>query len=204
MEDFIQFVNSCSGPEIYFIIFGALVAGGFGLPISEEIVMVAAGMLIYWDTGNPVLIVVSGYLGVVIGDSVNYTFGRLLGIRLTRTRLFRRKLPPEKLARMSEKVRSKGLRILFATRFMPGLRLPTFLSAGVLKIPYSQFVFVDGLAALISVPGLIYLVYFNGERLEAILRSIKNVQTGILILIGIIATYLLVKWVLVRFVNKHS
>lgn len=52
--------------------------------------------------------------------------------------------------------------VLFVARFLPGLRSPIFLTAGMTRrIPFWRFLLLDGLAALISVPVWVYLGYFG-------------------------------------------
>jgi membrane protein DedA with SNARE-associated domain len=45
-----------------------------------------------------------------------------------------------------------GAKMLFAARFMPGIRSAMFLSAGVFGVPFWKFFLIDGIAAMFSVP----------------------------------------------------
>src|SRR5690606_29469191 len=122
MEEFINFVSNFSGPEAYALIFAVLLACGLGVPIPEDITLFAAGYLAYEGAGNLWGMILVSFAGVMVGDSLIFFLGARYGQRLTRYWMFSRLLPPDRLEAVREKFRQKGLKLLFAARFMPGLR----------------------------------------------------------------------------------
>jgi membrane protein DedA with SNARE-associated domain len=57
-----------------------------------------------------------------------------------------------------EKIQNNARIICFTSRFAPGLRAPVYITSGVLRVPFTVFIGMDGLAALISVPVWVFLV----------------------------------------------
>ena len=90
-----------------------------------------------------------------------------------------------------EKFDRYGNRVLFVARFLPGLRAPIYMVAGIThRISYVRFVLLDFAAAIISVPIWVYLGYHGAHNLDWIKEQISKGQTGIYILLGLLALYL--------------
>jgi membrane protein DedA with SNARE-associated domain len=137
--------------------FFLLLLCGLGLPLPEDIVLIAAGMLGVIDGHSWIKISVFMYAGVLAGDSIIFGAGRRFGVGLLKAAWFQRYFPPAKQARVVEFYAKHGAKGLFIGRFLPGLRAPIFFSAGSMKVPYLKFLFFDGLAAIISVPVFVWL-----------------------------------------------
>lgn len=198
MPKIAEFLLGFQGPTPYVLVFLILLACGFGVPIPEDITLIAAGVLAYYKAANVWGMIVIGLAGVMLGDSAMFWLGRRYGLALAKKRFIARILPEESLARVGEVLKTKGNKILFAARFMPGLRSPIFFTAGALGVPARVFLFYDGMAALISVPAIVYSVYFFGHQMEEIIATIQQANRGIVILIVVVATVLIIKWRLSR------
>jgi membrane protein DedA with SNARE-associated domain len=134
-----------------------LILCGLGLPIPEDIVLVAAGALGVIDGRSWVEVSVVMYAGVMLGDSMIFFAGRYLGQRLMASPWFQRYFSVKKQAKVEAQFERFGSMVLFVGRFLPGLRAPIFFTAGSLKTRYWKFFFFDGLAALVSVPFFVWL-----------------------------------------------
>ena len=109
------------------------------------------------------------------------------------------------MSRWQEKFEKYGVWVLFVARFLPGLRSPIFLTAGLTrKVPFWRFLLMDGLAALISVPIWVYLGYFGATNRDWLLTWVHRGQTGLLALIGIAAATLLGYWWIKRRRKAHA
>ena len=182
----------------YLFLFGFLVICGLGLPIPEDIILFAAGLSAYYGLTDLISVIVLCYFGVIIGDSIIFYLGRRFGRRLTNVWMFRRLLSEERLLKVQDLLANRGNRIIFVARFMPGLRAPLFFTSGTLHVQYSAFIFYNGLAALLSVPLIIALVFFGGDELDHVVRLIQKVEHGIAFgVIGIVLFFGL-KWYLKR------
>jgi membrane protein DedA with SNARE-associated domain len=186
----------------YFAVFGMLLLCGFGLPVPEDITLVAGGVITglacpmsdhFWSSlaacHQVHLMFAVSMAGVLIGDLTMLTFGRILGVNITKYRWFRRILPEKRFRMVKDKVTKYGAWIVFAARFMPGLRSPIFVMTGITRrVSYAKFVMIDGTAALISVPIWTYLGFWGSQQRHLLLEWVKKGQTGSFILLGIIVT----------------
>lgn len=188
MDALVDFLLNFHGPTPYFLVFGILLLCGLGLPIPEDVTLFAGAVLAYYGIADVWVMIVISFAGVMIGDSIIFLLGAKYGRKLTKNSLFGRLLPADRLALVQKKFHEQGNRLIFFARFMPGLRAPIYFSAGTLHLPFRVFFFYDGLAASVSVPAIIGLVYYFGDSLDWIVRVIQRSEVGILIAIfGIVA-----------------
>jgi membrane protein DedA with SNARE-associated domain len=194
MPKIAEFLLGFQGPTAYSLVFVILLACGFGVPIPEDITLIAAGALAYHQTANVWGMIATGLAGVMLGDCAMFFLGRHYGLAIAKKKFIARLLPEERLSRVGEILKTKGTKILFAARFMPGLRSPLFFTAGALGVPARTFIFYDGMAALISVPAIVYSVYYFGHQMEAVIAAIQRANQGIVIVIATIALVFIFKW----------
>jgi len=168
-------------------VFGVLLLCGLGVPIPEDIPLIAAGYLIHirettWATALAV-----GLLGVLIGDSVIFFMGHKLGKKLLKSRLVMFFTTPKRILRIKAYYRRYGQKIIFAGRFMPGLRAPVFFVAGSSGVKYTKFVAIDGLAAMVSVPIWLFLGSHFGDTIDTLLGEIQRGKDITFIVLGALA-----------------
>ena len=189
----------------YIAVFGILILCGFGLPVPEDITLVSGGVISGLDLANPHTMCIVGLAGVLIGDSTMFLAGRIFGYRIQRIKTFRRILSPRRFSHIQRKFKQYGLSLLFVARFLPGLRSPIFLVAGMSRrISYLTFILMDGIAALISVPVWVYLGYFFADNLDLLMEYVKDVQTLIYLVLGVILLIVLIVYLKKRFHSKLS
>jgi len=187
----------------YIAVFGILILCGFGLPIPEDITLVSGGVISGLDLANPHTMCIVGLAGVLIGDSTMFLAGRIFGYRIQRIRTFRRILSPRRFSQIQRKFKKYGLSLLFVARFLPGLRSPIFLVAGMSRrIPYHTFILMDGFAAIISVPIWVYLGYFFADNLDLLMEYVHDVQKLIYLILALIVIVVLVVYLKKRFHHK--
>jgi membrane protein DedA with SNARE-associated domain len=194
MDRLVDILLSFYGPTPYFLIFGILLACGLGLPIPEDITLFAAGLAAYYGLTSLWLVILVAYLGVLVGDSLIFYLGATYGRKLTKKWFFGKLLPEERLTIVRSEFHKKGNRLIFAARFMPGLRAPMYFSAGTLHLPFRVFFFYDGLAAFISVPTIIGAVYYFGDELDRVVRVIQKVEHSIVFVIITVVLAIIGKW----------
>lgn len=136
----------------YVGLFVILLAAGLGVPLPEDIPLLAAGWLVYHKKADLLLMILVGLAGVMVGDSLLFNMGRRYGMHIVEHRWLRRIAKPWLLEKARTSYANHGAKILFAARFMPGLRSVMFLTAGMFHVPFWKFFAIDGFAALISVP----------------------------------------------------
>ncbi len=181
---FLEFLTPY-GTHSYLLMFGVLLACGFGLPMPEDIILVTGGILSargicdFWMTN---LVCMVGVLG---GDGIVFMMGRHFGPQVKRTWLFRRVMTDKVDARIVQVFAKYGDRVVFMGRFMPGLRMPIFLSAGIYRVSPWKFFMLDSFAAVISVPLWIWVGYVFGDNLEILEKKIRQFQFGIYTLLAL-------------------
>lgn len=173
----------------YLAVFLVLLACGFGIPIPEDITLVAGGVIAGIGKANVHLMCGVGLVGVLAGDATMFLIGRHFGERARQIRGIRWLLSPRRYARVEALYRRHGNRLMFIARFLPGLRTPIYLTAGMTRrVPFWRFLLLDGFAALISVPVWVYLGYYGAENHEWLLMWLKRGEVLILLLVLLLLT----------------
>jgi membrane protein DedA with SNARE-associated domain len=170
------------GVGAYVLVFGVLVACGMGVPLPEDVSLVTGGFLAHLEAAHLPIMMVVGFFGIVAGDSIIFVAGRRLGAKVgtKQTGFFARIVTPEKRARVEALFHAHGQKIIMAARFLPGVRAVTFFTAGSAGMAYWRFIFWDGMAALVSAPLLVYLGYYFGDNIDAVLVRIRHGQVRVI------------------------
>lgn len=127
--------------------------------MPEDIILVSAGFLAAENNFPLLSSIVLMYFGIMIGDSLIFTGGRLFGARLVKFIV-----REERREKVQELFRKYGVGVIFVARFLPGLRTPIFFTAGTLHYSPLRFILMDGLAALISAPFFVWLGHWAWFR----------------------------------------
>ena len=170
----------------YLGILAALLLGSLGVPIPEEMPIVAAGILSHeglarWWLALPVCV-----LGVVSGDMVLYWAGRRWGERLLGWRVVRHVLTRARADWLQAAYREHAMKTVAMARHVTGLRAAAFLTAGIARVPFWKFILADAAAAAVSVPLAFGLAYFFTHQIGAILADVHRVERW-LALAGLVA-----------------
>lgn len=193
--DLLQFLTDFFSSYGYIAVFVVLLICGFGVPIPEDITLVSGGIISGLGFTNPHVMFLVGMLGVLCGDGLIFTLGKVYGDKVLKVRWIARYLTKARFEQVQEKFERYGNWVLFVARFLPGLRTPIFLSAGMSqRVSFWRFLFMDGFAALISVPIWVYLGYFGANNREWLLMWIQRGQTGIFIALGVLFLGLGIVW----------
>jgi len=177
----------------YLWLFTILLLCGFGLPIPEDISLIAAGYLSWrGKQGHSPIINVHAafavcFAAVLAGDTIAFFFGRRYGRRVLASNLARRYFTPRRQLRTRAYFRKFGSKVILVGRFTPGLRFTIFFTAGTLHVRASVFFIYDFVAAAFSVPVLVYVAYFFGDKIDHVIMYARRTEHGILIAIVIAA-----------------
>jgi len=187
----------------YIAVFACLILCGLGVPVPEDITLVSGGVISGLALANPHIMCAIGLAGVLAGDSTMFLAGRIFGYRVQRLKFFRKIVSPQRFSQIQRKFKKHGLGLLFVARFLPGLRSPIYLVAGMShRISYITFIVMDGLAALISVPVWIYLGYFFADNLDILMEYVHDVQKAIFLALGLLAVIIAVIYFKKKFHSK--
>jgi membrane protein DedA with SNARE-associated domain len=190
----INFLSGLDGLTAYGAIIGLLLVCGLGVPLPEDITLIAAGILSTLGQVSLPGAMAAGFFGVMVGDTFMFMLGRLLGRRAFRLPVIRTIMTPKRIAMAERKVIRNSKFICFTARFLPGLRSPIFMTAGTLGVSAWTFLALDGFAALISVPVWILAGHWFGQNLDLTLHYAERLQFAFLGgIVVIIAGYILYK-----------
>jgi len=179
--------------HVYAKLAGILLLCGLGLPIPEDISLISAGYLAHLgkvDTHTVFLVCFAAVLG---GDSLAFMLGRGFGTKILASRFGRRYFTPRRQRRVRAYFRTYGSKVVFVARFLPGLRFSIFLSAGMLHVKPHIFFIYDSLAALLSVPFLIYSAWYFGDQIDNVIKWSRRSEYGILALVAVAVVFVAIK-----------
>ncbi len=168
------------------VIFGALFLATF---VSEDLACLTAGALAGQGNISFAAAVAACAAGIFVGDIGLYWTGRIFGKRIVETRLFSRFVSAVALEKASAWLDKNGASAIFLSRFMTGLRLPTYLAAGFLRTNFSKFALYFLIATMIWTPLLVGGAAYAQENVFASIG-----------LIGIVSGFFGLKMIL-RFSN---
>lgn len=100
--------------------------------------------------------IVALIMGIVIGDSIAYTIGRLA----THHRFAKRIIEHERVGTLRVLLHKRPEFTIFSGRFMPGFRFSLYMACGFFAIPYKRFVsfsFVSATAWAITLSTVSFL-----------------------------------------------
>jgi len=179
----------------YIAVFIALMICGAGLPLPEDITLVAGGVIAGLGYANVHAMFALTMFGVLLGDAAIFLLGHHYGARILQWRFVARVLTPSRYAKVQQKFERYGNRMLFIARFLPGMRTTVYLTAGMThRVSFLRFLLLDSVAALISVPFWVYLGYFGADNHEWLVKWMGRGQSSLWALVGILALTLLALW----------
>lgn len=174
------------GSYLGIVVFLALT--GIGLPIPEEVPIVAAGVAsraqaLHWYYALPACLV-----GALLGDSLMYAIGRFFGAKVLKEHpWWSGFLTPEREQTIEALINKHGIKAFFVARFLVGLRSPFYLTAGILRVKYRWFLFADFICASVVIGGFFGLAYLFGDRITGLIQSMERGFTVVAILVALVA-----------------
>lgn len=179
----------------YVAVFIALMVCGAGLPLPEDVTLVAGGVIAGLGYANVHAMFGLCMFGVLLGDTAIFLLGHHYGARMMRWRLVAKVLTPRRYAMVQEKFDHYGNRVLFFARFLPGMRTTVYVTAGAThRVSTLRFLLIDTLAALISVPFWVYLGYLGANNHEWLMKWMHRGQNSLWLLVALILLALLALW----------
>jgi membrane protein DedA with SNARE-associated domain len=179
----------------YIAVLIALLLCGAGIPLPEDITLIAGGIIAGLGYANVHVMAVVAMIGVLAGDAGMFLLGHHFGESMLRWRPIAWLMPPTRYAKVQEKFARYGNRLMFFARFLPGMRTAVYITAGATKrVSFMRFLLLDGLAALISVPLWVYVGYFGADRREWLMNWIHRGQRGLWLIGAIVALIALALW----------
>ena len=179
----------------YLGLFLLLILGGIGLPFPEDLTLILAGHLALTENLNLPLLLVICFLGVVSMDIVLFHIGRKYGRAVVTRRFVRNMYTPPRRKLVKKIFHKMGDKAVFVARFVGGFRAPVFITAGTLKMSYLEFIFLDVLGAVLSVPIFVLGSYYIGQQFEALIHGVAaKIIMCIMGVMTLVFLYVIFKW----------
>lgn len=183
-----------SGIFAYLVVFALLIAGALGLPVPEDLALIAAGVLVHLGQAHYLLMGVVCYIGIIVGDVIIYRIGYMAGPTLFRKRWFRRLLTASKLQKIRAGLERRTFVTIFVARHLFYLRTASFLVCGAVRLDFKKFLLCDLAAALITTPLMLFLGCLFGEHVDEILDWMEKTKIALVIGGLVVASALIYRW----------
>src|SRR4051794_31606353 len=152
---------------------------------SEDLACVAAGVLVARE-GVPVPLAVGACaLGIFIGDVGLWGAGRLAAGLADKTTLIRRLLKPERLDRSRVWLEQHAATAILASRFIPGTRLPLYVTAGLIRLSPIRFATWTLIAAALWTPSVVLASARAGGAVPAGLGVGSTIVVAAAVVLGL-------------------
>jgi len=159
------------GSYKYLAMFGIIFLCGVGLPIPEEVTLIASGLFVGWGQADFFLASAACVAAILAGDSVIFFLGRHYGYRFLRFIL-----SPERLKKAQDSFHRHSQKTVFFARFFAGIRIGVYAYAGAHRMSWFRFALLDLAGALISGPTSIWLGKFAAEKMGSPEEAIAQAQ----------------------------
>jgi membrane protein DedA with SNARE-associated domain len=182
------------GPVAMLVLMLLLAAATFA---SEDIACISAGMLVAHGQLGFVPAVAACAAGILAGDLGLFFAGRIIGRPIVTWWPVRTWLTPARLAASAAWIDGHGTRVVLASRFVPGTRVPTYVAAGVLGVRTWPFARAFAVAVLLWTPLVV-----SASAAGATFTALALPHSGVLPTVLAIAALLIV-WHLVQRLVTH-
>ena len=158
----------------------------FSTFVSEDLTCIGAGLLAakgvmgYWPA------MIASLLGIFIGDILLYLGGRWLGDNAVKKAPFKWFITEKDLEKSYRWFDAKGPMIIIASRFIPGTRFATYVSAGIIGANFWVFIMYFGIASILWTPILVGLSMIIGQELMEYFYIYQ--EYAVWVLVGIISS----------------
>jgi membrane protein DedA with SNARE-associated domain len=179
-----------------------LVLCGMGLPLPEDMALLAGGFLVHRGVIQYPATLVVALVGVVAGDNCLFFLGRRFGTGLVTYLGIGRPRSQRQIDWLKDFMHRHGHRAILYARFVAGLRALVYLTAGSLGVSPGRFFLYDLAGAVISVPIVVTLGYLFGNEIELVLHYIGGVEKLVWVVAALSAGVIAMR--MMMFTREHE
>ena len=177
-----MYMDMLYGPFPYLILVLLLAAGNFGLPLPEELPLMAMGALSLQGLVNPYVAAALGWGIMVGGDCLMYWLGRKVGRGILARRPFRLIARKDRIEALELGFTNHGGKLVFLGRFLAGFRSAMGIMAGISRYSFPRFLLITAPAAAIISAASVFLGYIFADRLSRFIQDYHRVRALMAIL----------------------
>ena len=166
-----------------------------GLPVPGETITLVGGFLAgsgelsYW------FVLGASTIGAIIGDNLGYWVGFYGGwsLLLKLSQFFN--IAPDRLNNIRDRFRDNMAQAIIIGRFIAILRIFAGPLAGMVRMPYPQFLFCNSVGAILWATVMTSLAFFVGRvvTLDVLLKGMS--QFALVLLMGVILWFGVLMWI---------
>jgi membrane protein DedA with SNARE-associated domain len=160
-------------------LFALLFSCGLGVPIPEDIPLLAAGVLVGSGKMNLAIAAVVAWCGIIGGDCVLYHIGKHFGLEITRVPFVGRHLTKARIERAERLFAKYGVLVVGVGRMFAGIRGAMVVAAGTIRYHFLTFLIADSLGAILSGGLFLTLGYLLGNNLDTLARKIHGIEVWV-------------------------
>jgi membrane protein DedA with SNARE-associated domain len=165
------------------------ILAGFSTFILEDPTTIGCGLLVAAGKMHFFAAYAGVTLGITLGDLGLYAIGRYLAPRVVSWNLVTR----TRLDQAEDLFRKNMILAVVGSRFLPGMRLPTYIAAGIAQAPVLRFLVIALPASILWTFLLISMTIAFGEAILPVLGRYK-----LPFAIGLIGIIAWVRWLRIR------
>ncbi|HEX5245331.1 MAG TPA: DedA family protein [Tepidisphaeraceae bacterium] len=190
------------GPPVLFLL---LFSCGLGMPLPEDIPLLAAGGMIAAGQMNLALAAICGWAGIIGGDCVLYYIGKSFGSEVSRIPFIGRHVSEQRMRHVEKLFERWGIWVVAVGRMFAGIRGAMVVVAGATRFTFWKFILADSLAAVVSGGLFLYLGFVFSKKVRELNQHVHQAKRWILIgcILLVIAVVLFV-WIKNVMKKKHS
>jgi membrane protein DedA with SNARE-associated domain len=160
----------------YVVLFFLLFSCGLGVPIPEDIPLLAAGILIGTGKMNLFIAALVAWCGIIGGDCVLYHIGKRFGLEITRVPFIGRHLTKARIERAERLFDKYGVLVVGVGRMFAGIRGAMVVAAGTIRYRFVTFIIADSLGAVVSGGLFLTFGYLLGNNIDTLEQKIKGIE----------------------------
>lgn len=159
---------------------------------SEDLAAIGGGLVVASGAINFGHALIGSVSGILMADIILYWMGRRIGSPALKWIPFRWIIKEKDVLWAESMFNSNSMKIIFASRFIPGTRLPTYFTAGMVKADFKLFLFYFILAVSIWAPLLVGLSVLVGTQMLYYLEIYQDYALYIVLAV-ILLVFLFIK-----------
>jgi membrane protein DedA with SNARE-associated domain len=163
------------------VLFALLFSCGLGMPLPEDIPLLAAGAMVAAGKMNLGVAAVAAWFGIIGGDCVLYHLGKKFGSDITRVPIIGNHINAERMHRVEVMFTRWGIWVVAIGRLFAGIRGAMVVVAGATRFNFWKFLIADGLAAIVSGGLFLYLGFYFGNKFQELNEHVHEAKKWMLI-----------------------
>lgn len=168
----------------YWTVFVSLLLENAGIPVPGETILLFASFLAFDEQELRMrYIILVGIAACTLGDNIGYLIGRRGGRRLLERYQHLFRISQSLIDQGEALFKKRGAITIFFARFIFGMRIIAGPMAGVLRMPWKEFVIFNFLGATVWVTVISLVGYFFGENWERLIHVMGRVNLIIVLVV---------------------